>query len=127
MSGNESNELDLRIWQVVALIPRGRVASYGDVAAQAGVPGAARRVGAALRKLPTGSKIPWHRVVNAAGGISFPENSSGHRTQRERLEKEGLQFKANGKLDLRAYRGFSPRDKAVPGTQRSNDGGKPAR
>ena len=95
--------IDQRIWQVVALIPTGRVATYGEVARQAGLPGAARRVGRALRTLPAGTRLPWHRVVNARGRLSLPEGGAGHRTQRERLEREGIAFRANGSIDLRRF------------------------
>ena len=61
-----------QVWQVIALIPKGRVATYGQVAELAGFPGGARRVGRILSQLPSGSRIPWHRVVNASGGISLP-------------------------------------------------------
>ena len=67
-----SPDIDQRIWQVVALIPPGRVATYGDVARQAGMPGAARRVGRALGALPAGTRLPWHRLINARGRISPP-------------------------------------------------------
>ncbi len=96
-------DFDQRIWQVVAMIPRGRVATYGDVARQAGIPGAARRVGRALGSLPAGTRIPWHRVVNASGRLSLPGGSDGHRVQRERLEGEGLVFRGE-RLDLRTCR-----------------------
>ncbi len=99
-------DINQRIWQVVALIPPGNVATYGDVAAQAGLPGAARRVGRALKFLPEGTTIPWHRVVNAQGRISLPRGSASQYTQRERLEAEGVMFKANGSIDLRRYRAF---------------------
>lgn len=95
--------LNHRIWQVVALIPPGKVATYGDVARHAGLPGAARRVGYALRQLPPGSRIPWHRVINAQGRISLPSGSGGEYTQRERLEAEGVVL-IKGKISLRAYR-----------------------
>ncbi len=95
--------IDQRIWQVVALIPPGRVATYGEVARQAGLPGAARRVGRALRTLPAGTRIPWHRVINARGRLSLPEGGVGHRTQRERLKGEGIAFRANGSIDLHRF------------------------
>jgi methylated-DNA-protein-cysteine methyltransferase-like protein len=81
-----------RIWQVVALIPPGKVASYGQVAALAGMPRHARLVGRTLRELPAGSKLPWHRVVNAAMKISQRRGSGGHALQRRRLEAEGVEF-----------------------------------
>lgn len=96
--------INQRIWQVVVLIPVGKVATYGDVARQAGLPGAARRVGAALRGLPPDTRIPWHRVINAQGRISLPEGSAGQYTQRERLEAEGVVFRANKTIDLKKFR-----------------------
>ena len=98
-----SPDIDQRIWQVVALIPPGRVATYGEVARQAGLPGAARRVGRALRTLPAGTRIPWHRVINAGGRLSLPAGGASHRTQRKRLEREGIAFRANGSIDLRRF------------------------
>lgn len=100
----QKNDINQRIWQVVALIPPGRVATYADVARHAGMPGAARRVGMALRGLPEDTRIPWHRVINAQGRISLPEGSASRYTQRERLEAEGVAFKINKSLDLRSYR-----------------------
>jgi len=99
-------ELDtnLRILQVVAAIPKGKVATYGDIAQKAGMARAARRVGQALRGLPKNTKIPWHRVVNAQGRISLTEGSAPYNTQRHRLEKEGVLFKTNGAIDLHKYR-----------------------
>jgi len=82
--------LDERIWLTVAAIPSGRIATYGDIAARAGLPGGARRVGAALRRLPAGSGIPWYRVVNARGTSSLPEGSGGARRQQQLLADEGV-------------------------------------
>ena len=93
----QSSEIDLQIWQVVALIPAGKVATYGDVARMAGLPGAARRVGAALRRLPEDSRIPWHRVINAQGRISLPEGSVSRLIQREQLQAEGMMKKGKKK------------------------------
>ena len=81
-----------RIWQVVAMIPRGRVASYGQIAALAGMPRHARLVGRTLRELPKGSKLPWHRVVNASLKISQRPGTGGHQEQRRRLLAEGVEF-----------------------------------
>lgn len=97
-------DINHRIWQVVALIPSGKIATYGDVARQAGLPGAARRVGRALRALPGDTRIPWHRVIGAQGKISLPEDSTSHHTQRERLEAEGIFFRASGRLDMEKFR-----------------------
>ena len=81
-----------RIWQVVALIPTGRVASYGQIAALAGMPRHARLVGRTLGKLPERTRLPWHRVVNAGLKISQRQGSAGHLEQRRRLEAEGIEF-----------------------------------
>ena len=100
----DPGDIDHRVWQVVALIPAGTVVTYGDVARRAGMPGAARRVGAALRKLPADTGIPWHRVINAQGRISLPQGSSTHRSQRARLESEGICFRADERVELKHFR-----------------------
>lgn len=94
------------VWQVVQGIPRGHVLTYGEVARLAGMSRAARRVGQAMRRAPRGMELPWHRVVNAQGKISFPEDSSGYRQQKDMLKDEGVVF-LNGKIDLErfGYRG----------------------
>ena len=78
------------------MIPRGKVATYGQVAALAGMPAHARFVGRVLANLPRGTRLPWHRVVNAKLRISLREGSGGHRTQRQRLEQEGIEFVGEG-------------------------------
>lgn len=97
-------DINQRIWQVVALIPSGNVATYGDIARYAGLAKAARRVGRALRQLPHDTAIPWHRVLNSQGKISLPPGSASQYTQRERLESEGIVFKSAIHLDLKHYR-----------------------
>lgn len=94
------------VWKVVSEIPAGHVLTYGEVARLAGLPKAARRVSQALRRAPRRMALPWHRVINAQGKISFPENSSGWRRQKDMLEEEGVVF-LNGKvnLDQFGYRG----------------------
>jgi len=90
------------VWKVVGEIPSGHVLTYGEVARLAGMPGAARRVSQAMRRAPRGIQLPWHRVINAQGKISFPEDSSGWRMQKNCLEREGVTF-LNGKIDLERY------------------------
>ena len=90
------------VWQVVQGIPRGHVLTYGEVARLAGMSRAARRVSQAMRRAPRGMVLPWHRVVNAQGKISFPEDSNGYREQKIRLEEEGVVF-IKGKIDLDRY------------------------
>jgi methylated-DNA-protein-cysteine methyltransferase related protein len=92
-----------RIWQVVASIPAGKVCTYGTVAKLAGMSGAARRVGAALKGLPENTRIPWHRVINSSGRISLPAGSDSAQRQRDKLEDEGIEFKLSGAIDLRRF------------------------
>lgn len=91
-----------RVWAVVNRIPRGRVATYKQIAQQAALPGPTgpRQVGYALAALAEGSSIPWHRVVNVAGRVS-PRDSSA--LQRELLEAEGVGFGLDGAIDLERY------------------------
>ena len=101
-----------RIWDVISEIPYGKVATYGQIARIAGLAGQARQVGYALHSTPEGLDIPWHRVINAQGRISFPKDSPNHRRQRELLEAEEIEF-INGRLDLSAYR-WQPGDEELP-------------
>jgi methylated-DNA-protein-cysteine methyltransferase-like protein len=94
------------ILQVVAAIPRGRVASYGQIARLAGLPRGARRVGAILRAAPEDLGVPWHRVLSAAGRIALPGGSASAREQRRRLRAEGVVF-VRGRVDLARY-GWRP-------------------
>ena len=97
-----------RIYAVIARVPRGRVATYGQIAGEAGLPGHARMVGYALSALPEGSRVPWHRIVNAAGRISLRWGGADGRPmdkiQRFLLEKEGVRFGDSGAILLRKFR-----------------------
>jgi methylated-DNA-protein-cysteine methyltransferase-like protein len=94
-----------RIHAVVSRIPRGRVATYGQVARLADLPGQARLVGYALSALPDGSRVPWHRVVNARGQISGRSGGSEWGVlQRLRLERESIVFDARGTISLALFR-----------------------
>ena len=90
------------VWKVVAEIPAGHVLTYGEVARLSGMPRYARRVSQAMRWAPRKLALPWHRVINAQGKISFPEDSSGFQRQKDLLEREGVVF-INGKIDLERY------------------------
>jgi methylated-DNA-protein-cysteine methyltransferase-like protein len=92
-----------RIRETIASIPAGTVASYGQVAELAGVPRGARQVGYALRNLPAGHALPWHRVLRSSGQIALPADSPGYRTQRDRLRAEGVTVKS-GRVDMRRFR-----------------------
>lgn len=96
-------EVAKRVRDTVARIPAGQVATYGQIARESGLGRRARMVGRALRSLPDGSEVPWHRVVNARGQISLPDSSEAGQEQRRRLESEGVVFRA-GRIDLAEYR-----------------------
>jgi len=98
------------IYSTVRRIPRGRVASYGQVAAEAGLHNAARQVGYALHALPAGSTVPWHRVLNAKGLISLLNHHA--LIQRMLLIREGVRFDARARVDLVRF-GWRPRRQSV--------------
>ena len=84
-----------RLYTIIQQIPKGRVATYGQVAELAGLPGCARMVGRTLSQLPAGSQLPWHRVIAASGKISLPENSDSFIEQKQRLADEGIRVTKN--------------------------------
>ncbi len=90
-----------RFYDVVAMIPHGRVATYGQIAALAGLPGNARQVGYALHALRQGSDVPWQRVVNAQGRISPRASPGWEGFQRQLLIEEGVVFETSGRIDLK--------------------------
>ena len=97
-----------KIYAVIERIPPGRVATYGQVAALAGLPRRARMVGAALRNTPEGLSLPWQRVINAQGTVSRRSGlgvEDGY--QRHLLEEEGVEFDQRGRIDLERF-GWDP-------------------
>ena len=98
-AGDDARE---RIRAVVDSIPRGRVSTYSAVAREACLPGRARLVGRLLSELEPGSRLPWHRVVNAGGRLS-PRPGAGQREQRRRLAAEGVLLDARGRIDLARF------------------------
>ncbi len=92
-----------RIYAWVRKIPRGSVATYGQVARLARLPGRARQVGYAMFALPPGSTVPWQRVINARGEVSQRSTPGAELTQRLLLEREGVRFNARGRIDLTRY------------------------
>jgi methylated-DNA-protein-cysteine methyltransferase-like protein len=92
-----------QVYELVSQIPRGKVATYGQIAKMLGAPRAARTVGWALHDLPEGRDIPWQRVVNAKGAVSFPPGSQGAAVQRALLEGEGVVFDGQGLINLKVF------------------------
>ncbi|MFI8418676.1 MGMT family protein [Serratia sp. NPDC078593] len=90
-----------RVFHVIAAIPLGKVTTYGEVAQLAGSPRAARQVGGVLKKLPQGSSLPWHRVINRHGKISL--RGEDFQRQRQALLEEGIMFDAEGAVDLNRF------------------------
>jgi methylated-DNA-protein-cysteine methyltransferase related protein len=93
-----------RIYAVVRRIPAGRVATYGQVAELAGLGGHARQVGYALHALPSGTSVPWQRVLKAQGSCSLRAVPGAELTQRLRLEAEGVRFDLRGRVSLARFR-----------------------
>jgi methylated-DNA-protein-cysteine methyltransferase-like protein len=93
-----------QVYQVVRHIPAGKVATYGQIARMLGKPRAARTVGWALHSLPSGSDVPWQRVINARGTISLDARGPGGAIQRVLLEAEGVRFDQEGRVDFEAHR-----------------------
>ncbi|MFW2161997.1 MGMT family protein [Acinetobacter beijerinckii] len=99
----DTNELQRQILEVVALIPYGKVASYGQVAKLAGLPKHARLVGYVLKHLDSQSEIPWHRVINSQGKISVHRlNEQGENVQKLLLNEEGI-YLLNNKVNLKTF------------------------
>lgn len=92
------------IYDIVRTIPRGRVATYGDIAVRLGNPRWSQVVGFALHANPEPGIIPCHRVVNRFGEISKAFAFGGENEQRRLLEEEGIEFESDGRIDLRKYR-----------------------
>ena len=85
---------------VVRRIPRGRVATYGQVAELAGLRGHARQVGYALHVLTEERQVPWHRVINSRGQVSMRADPGSDHLQRILLESEGVRFDSRGRVPL---------------------------
>jgi len=117
------------VYALVRQVPPGKVVTYGQVAALLGQPRAARAVGYALRFLPAGMDVPWHRVINHRGQISLRNPPESPLVQRLLLEEEGVVFDAEGRVDLAVYRWQgaaeayeTPRARAVYPLARGKDG-----
>lgn len=103
-------ERHARFLAVAREVPRGRVATYGQIASLAGLPRHARHVGFALRELPDDSDVPWHRILGASGEVSVRSSSDSHEIQRKLLEAEGIRFDDRGRVNLEEFR-WEPDDR----------------
>jgi methylated-DNA-protein-cysteine methyltransferase-like protein len=108
------NEAYLCIYAAVATIPAGRVASYGAIAARAGLPRRARMVGHALAATPDGMELPWLRVLRADGRIALPPRSAAYREQCRRLRAEGVEVH-KGRVAMGAFGLHHDLDRAIWG------------
>ncbi|MES2626501.1 MAG: MGMT family protein [Pseudomonadota bacterium] len=97
-----ASSLKEEIWQLVASIPRGKVATYGQLARLAGFPNHARYVGTTLKQLPKGTTLPWFRVLKSNGELAFPAGSPAWKRQKKHLEAEGILMKQM-KVPLTTY------------------------
>jgi methylated-DNA-protein-cysteine methyltransferase-like protein len=97
-----------RVYALIGEVPPGQVVTYGQVALLLGAPRAARAVGYALHFMPEGCGAPWWRVVNARGAISLRGRGAAADLQRRLLEREGVEFDSEGRLDLHARRWWPP-------------------
>ena len=101
-----ASETYKKIWRTVSRIPHGYVASYGQIARLVGSAGGARTVGYALNRLGSDTDIPWHRVINVRGRLSFPVASDAYARQADRLAEEGVEL-VDGQIDLERF-GWHP-------------------
>jgi methylated-DNA-protein-cysteine methyltransferase related protein len=108
-----SDGLYARIYSVVRRIPRGRVATYGQVAELADLPRQPRLVGYALHALDEDAAVPWQRVINARGEVSLRSEPGFEGLQESLLEAEGVRFDERGRVDLARYR-WKPRNRPAP-------------
>lgn len=93
-----------KIYNLVIAIPAGKVATYGQIARSAGIPRDARRIAYALHAIPDGENIPWHRVINRKGKISYaPSRNGSDDLQKVLLEKEGIIFNEQEVISLEQY------------------------
>lgn len=113
---SQSPKFFAHVYRLVAQVPKGKVATYGQIAALLGAPRAARAVGTALRYLPRALSrtIPWQRIINSSGGISIRGDVIRVEEQRWLLENEGIDFDRQGRVNLKKYRWAGPKDQKTP-------------
>lgn len=102
MTETHTNALQ-QLYTALAAIPAGQVVTYGQLAALAGRPGGARWAGRVLSQLPGDTQLPWFRVINAQGRLSFPPGSPAFIRQQALLKADGVDFSASGRIDLNRF------------------------
>ena len=108
-----ATEFTSKVIALIAKIPNGKVATYGQIAELAGKPHAARGVSWILHSSSKTHKLPWHRVLGSKGRISFPKRSRHYLKQLELLAKEGVEPEENSRIDLDSYQWRKPRPKTT--------------
>ena len=98
----DSNSFSQRVKELIKRIPKGKVATYGQIAVYAGNPRAARQVVWILHSSTQKEKLPWHRVINSKGGISL-KRGYGYEIQKELLRREGVKLNENDRVDFKRY------------------------
>lgn len=99
----EASPFSKKVISLILQIPKGKVATYGQIAKLAGTPQGSRGVAWILNSCSKSHNLPWQRVLNSKGKISFPESSAEFKKQKNLLLKEGIKFTAGGGLDLKVY------------------------
>ena len=121
MIRNKNTPLQRRIYTLIRMIPKGRLMSYGSVAAALGKPEAPRAVGGALSRLPDGHDVPWWRVISASGRISTPNIHHTANIQRALLEGEGNEFSEGGRVEWERY-GWGPTPAQIASAVAASEG-----
>ncbi len=99
----EKTEFTKLVLSTIKKIPKGKIATYGQIAKLAGKPQGARGVVWILHSSSASEDLPWHRVINSKGRISFPEMTENWVRQKSLLEREGIEFGDGGVVDLKKY------------------------
>jgi methylated-DNA-protein-cysteine methyltransferase-like protein len=111
------SDFSKKVMQMIKTIPAGKVATYGQIAELAGKPQGSRGVAWILHSSSTAHNLPWHRVLNAQGKISFEFGTHNFRQQKKRLEKEGVELTPDGKLSLTRFQ-WKKKPRKVAGSRK---------
>jgi len=111
-------EFSKQVMSFIKKVPKGKVATYGQIAKLAGKPQGSRGVAWILNSSSEAHDLPWHRIINSKGQISFPKASSSYRKQKALLEKEGVQFDKSGQIDMKVFQWKKEPAKAKLGTNK---------